>query len=86
LRPSSGLKREIPTDLPPEGLDLEHLINGLERDFLVKALARTGGIKKQAARLLRLNSRSFRYRLDKYGIKRVSDSEEEPDQDEDTEA
>jgi two-component system, NtrC family, response regulator PilR len=86
LRPSSGVKREIPTDLPPEGLDLEHLINGLERDFLVKALARTGGIKKQAARLLGLNSRSFRYRLDKYGIKRMSGSDEESDQDEETQA
>ena len=81
LRPSSVMKQEIPKDLPPDGLDLEHLINGLERDFLIKALDRTGGIKKQAARLLRLNARSFRYRLDKYGIKRENGSNEVADHD-----
>jgi two-component system response regulator PilR (NtrC family) len=59
-----------PTDLPDDGLDLEAYINGLEKELLLKALDRTKWIKKKAARLLRLNTRSFRYRLEKYAIKR----------------
>ncbi len=59
----------VPTDLPEEGLDLEGLINGIEKDLLMKALERSKWVKKKAARLLRLNTRSFRYRLEKYAIK-----------------
>lgn len=59
----------MPTDLPDDGLDLEALINGIEKDLLLKALERAKWVKKKAARLLRLNTRSFRYRLEKYAIK-----------------
>jgi two-component system, NtrC family, response regulator PilR len=59
----------MPTDLPDDGLDLETLINGIEKDLLLKALERAKWVKKKAARLLRLNTRSFRYRLEKYAIK-----------------
>ena len=59
----------LPTDLPDDGLDLEALINGIEKDLLMKALERSKWVKKKAARLLRLNTRSFRYRLEKYAIK-----------------
>ncbi|NOT22045.1 MAG: sigma-54-dependent Fis family transcriptional regulator [Nitrospiraceae bacterium] len=59
----------LPTDLPEDGLDLEELINGIEKDLLLKALERAMWVKKKAARLLRLNTRSFRYRLEKYAIK-----------------
>jgi len=59
----------VPADLPEDGLDLEGLINGIEKDLLMKALERTRWVKKKAARLLRLNTRSFRYRLEKYAIK-----------------
>jgi two-component system response regulator PilR (NtrC family) len=60
-------------DLPPDGLDLEDLISRIEKDLLLKALERSRWVKKKAARLLRLNSRSFRYRLEKYAIKGVQD-------------
>jgi two-component system response regulator PilR (NtrC family) len=59
----------IPTDLPEDGLDLEGLINGIEKDLLMRALERSKWVKKKAARLLKLNTRSFRYRLEKYAIK-----------------
>jgi two-component system response regulator PilR (NtrC family) len=55
--------------LPPDGVDLEGMIASIERDFLLKALQRTHGVKKEAANLLGLDFRSFRYRLSKYGIK-----------------
>jgi two-component system, NtrC family, response regulator PilR len=63
--PQAGL----PSDLPPDGLDLEELINRIEKDLLLKALERAKWVKKKAARLLHLNTRSFRYRLEKYAIK-----------------
>lgn len=59
----------VPADLPEDGLDLEGLINSIEKDLLIKALERSQWVKKRAARLLRLNTRSFRYRLEKYEIK-----------------
>jgi two-component system response regulator PilR (NtrC family) len=55
--------------LPPNGVDLEGMIAAIERDFLLKALQRTHGVKKDAASLLGLDFRSFRYRLSKYGIR-----------------
>jgi two-component system response regulator PilR (NtrC family) len=69
VRPASDGGAVVPPELPPEGLDLEGLINDLERNLLVKALERSGWVRKKAARLLKLNARSMRYRLDKYGIK-----------------
>jgi DNA-binding NtrC family response regulator len=40
--------------LPEEGLDLESLIAGIERDLIQRSLERTGGNKGQAAKLLNL--------------------------------
>ncbi len=62
-------QQTYPTDLPEDGLDLEALINSIEKELLLKALERANWVKKKAARLLRLNTRSFRYRLEKYAIK-----------------
>ncbi|HEV8242450.1 MAG TPA: sigma-54 dependent transcriptional regulator [Nitrospirales bacterium] len=79
---SINAESKVPSEIPSEGLDLESLINGIERELLVKALARSGGVKKEAARLLKLNARSLRYRLDKYeitlgnGANAVSDEDE----------
>jgi two-component system response regulator PilR (NtrC family) len=66
-RPTSP-REVLPTELPSEGVDLENLIGNMEKNLLLKALQRSKGIKKEAARLLGLNFRSFRYRLEKYGI------------------
>jgi two-component system response regulator PilR (NtrC family) len=71
-----------PSDLPPDGLDLEQLVDSIEKDLLTKALARTGGMKKKAARLLRLNARSFRYRLSKFGIAGGRDGDDDGGSDE----
>jgi two-component system response regulator PilR (NtrC family) len=67
-------KRSIDLDIPSEGLDLEKVVEELERNLLVKALDRTKGIKKKAAELLRIKFRSMRYRLEKYGLNQGPDS------------
>lgn len=55
-------------------LDLDEQLADLERTLLIQALASSNGIKKEAAALLGLNFRSFRYRLKKYGLQE-SDSD-----------
>ena len=52
-------------ELPPDGINLDGLISDVERRLIEQALQRTGGRKKDAARLLGITFRSFRYRLDK---------------------
>jgi two-component system response regulator PilR (NtrC family) len=63
------LKRmDIDLDIPSEGIDLEKIVEDIERTLLLKALDRTKGMKKKAAELLHINFRSMRYRLEKYGL------------------
>jgi two-component system response regulator PilR (NtrC family) len=59
--------------IPDGGMELEPLLEELEKRYLLKALEKTGGAKKKAAELLGMSFRSFRYRLAKFGL----DSEEE---------
>lgn len=49
-------------------IQLEQILNNIERKYLELALLQTKGAKKRAAELLGINFRSFRYRLEKYGI------------------
>lgn len=55
-------------EIPDEGVDLENMVAKLEMSLINKALERTGGVRKEAAKLLGISFRSLRYRLDKYGI------------------
>ncbi len=56
----------IPSDIPDAGLDLEGILESVEKALLRKALEKTGGVKTEAAKLLGLTFRSFRHRLQKY--------------------
>jgi two-component system response regulator PilR (NtrC family) len=60
-------EQSIPT-LPEKGLDLDDYLGAIEKDILLKALDRTGGVRKRAAELLGITFRSIRYRLAKFGI------------------
>jgi two-component system response regulator PilR (NtrC family) len=55
-------------DLPPEGCNLDDVLNEVERRLLIQALSRTGGVRKAAAKLLGVTFRSFRYRLAKHAL------------------
>jgi len=68
-------KGGLDLDIPNEGINLEKLVEEIERTLLLKALNRTHGIKKKAAELLGINFRSMRYRLDKYGLNDGMDME-----------
>ncbi len=64
----AALEAGVAADLPPGGMDLQSHLDTIERDILVQALARTEGVKTEAARMLSLTFRSLRYRLAKFGI------------------
>ncbi len=49
-------------------INLERELETLERAYLMRALSESNGIKKNAAEMLGLNFRSFRYRLKKYSL------------------
>ncbi len=49
--------------LPPTGLDLEKTLEEIERKLLKEALLQSRGVRSQAAEMLGLSFRAFRYRL-----------------------
>ncbi len=56
-------------ELEGGGFDLEEILEKIEKNYLLKALERSGGVKTEAAKILNLSFRSFRHRLSKYRIK-----------------
>ncbi|MFH2005641.1 MAG: sigma-54 dependent transcriptional regulator [bacterium] len=66
--PLSPSPRHTLGELPPDGVNLEEIVADLERAYIRKALERTGGVRKDAAKLLGVSFRSLRYRLDKLKI------------------
>ncbi len=55
-------------EIPDEGIDMEKAMDEMEKKLLLKSLKMAGGIKTNAAKLLKLSFRSFRYRLAKFGL------------------
>lgn len=59
---------EMTFDLPPGGISLQEHLEGVGKIFMLKALERTGGVQTQAAELLGMSFRSFRYYAKKYDL------------------
>ncbi|MCX7807266.1 MAG: sigma-54 dependent transcriptional regulator [Deltaproteobacteria bacterium] len=55
-------------ELGEEGIDLDAWLGELERTMLLKAMEKSGGRQKAAARLLGMSFHAFRYRLKKHGL------------------
>jgi len=58
-----------------EGFSLERFLDDSERQYLLAALEKAGGVKMRAAQLLGLSFRSFRYRLAKHGLSGKDDGD-----------
>jgi len=69
LSASSGKGQLSLADMQAEGLDLDQLLESVERQLLQEALSQTRGNATQAAKLLSISFRSIRYRLKKLGMK-----------------
>jgi two-component system response regulator PilR (NtrC family) len=63
-----GAIPDMTFELPPEGISLENHLEGIGKFFMLKALERSGGVQTQAAELLRMSFRSFRYYAKKYDL------------------
>lgn len=67
---SKGSSEEGPLpELSQDGIDLDTIVGDVERKYLSQALHLANGVKTEAAKLLNLSFRSFRHRLQKYGIR-----------------
>jgi len=53
---------------PAEGIDFESRISQMEKEYLQAALHAAGGVRSQAADLLKMSYRSFRHYAKKHGI------------------
>jgi two-component system response regulator PilR (NtrC family) len=63
-----GAVPDVTFELPPEGMSLEQHLESIAKIFMLKALERTDGVQTQAAELLRMSFRSFRYYAKKYDL------------------
>lgn len=70
MQTSSAL---LPTiSIPDEGLDFSAIVSQLERELLARSLEKTGGNKRQAARLLNLSRTTFLDKLQRLHIEEVT--------------
>ena len=56
------------TEIPPDCLSLKKAEELLERDFIRRALEKTGGNRTHAARILEISHRALLYKLKDYGM------------------
>jgi two-component system response regulator PilR (NtrC family) len=63
-----GAVPDMTFDLPAEGMALEHHLESIQKIFMLKALERAGGVQTQAAELLQMTFRSFRYYAKKFDL------------------
>jgi len=59
---------DVTFELPADGMSLEQHLEAIAKIFMLKALERSGGVQTQAAELLRMSFRSFRYYAKKYDL------------------
>lgn len=62
-------------EIGEDGVDLDKVMGQIEKELLIKAIHSAGGVKKRAAKLLRISFRSMRYRIEKYNLGVVGDDE-----------
>jgi Nif-specific regulatory protein len=62
----------VPVDrsynLPEAGIDLNEMVNSIERNMILRALEKTGGVRSRAAQLLGLNRTTLIEKIKKMGI------------------
>lgn len=73
----SAPTQPAPGASPVSTFDLEQGVEDFERAHIMRALEKTGGMKKKAAALLGISFRSLRYRIEKYGISDPNPEEKE---------
>ena len=60
--------------IPDEGINFTSIVTQLERDLIMKCLEKTGGNKRQAARLLNLSRTTFIDKLQRLNVDSIAQS------------
>jgi DNA-binding NtrC family response regulator len=55
-------------DIPEYGIDLNSVVGNMEKDLILRALEKTGGVRSKAATLLGLNRTTLIEKIKKMGI------------------
>jgi transcriptional regulator with GAF, ATPase, and Fis domain len=75
VRTSPGFFHIPPVSVPPEGINLREVIAGFERRIIESTLDATGGVQKDAARLLGLKPTTLNEMIKRHGIPLPRDRE-----------
>ncbi len=59
-----------------EGVELDKIMDQIEKDMLLKAMHASNGVKKHAAKLLGISFRSMRYRAEKHNLGALLEDED----------
>ena len=78
VRTSPGFFHIPPVSVPPEGINLREVIAGFERRLIESTLEATGGVQKDAARLLGLKPTTLNEMIKRHGIPLPRDRERRP--------
>jgi DNA-binding NtrC family response regulator len=68
VRIPGGSAMVTPVTIPDEGVDFSAIMNALERELITRGLEKTGGNKRQAARLLNLSRTTLIDKLQRLGV------------------
>ena len=68
-----SLPQGTAVQLPPEPFDLTDFLEKTEKDLILRTLSSTNGAQAEAARRMGLSRSALAYKLNKYGIRAVSD-------------
>jgi two-component system, NtrC family, response regulator AtoC len=74
IRSNADVPAMTPMNIPDDGLDFASVVSQLERDLILRCLEKTGGNKRQAARLLNLSRTTFIDKLNRLGVQESAGS------------
>lgn len=66
---SFSARQALDIEIPEYGIDIYSVVGNMERNLILKALEKTGGVKNRAAKLLGLNRTTLIEKMKKMGIK-----------------
>jgi two-component system response regulator PilR (NtrC family) len=71
------MEESLEIEIPLEGINLDEMIDEIEKNLILKALERTNEVAWKAAQLLHITNRSMRYRLRKHQIRLTGDDDQD---------
>jgi two-component system response regulator PilR (NtrC family) len=64
-------------EIGEDGIDLDKILGQIEKELIVKAIHAAHGVKKRAAKILKITFRSMRYRVEKYNLGTMNEDEDD---------